>query len=160
MLDEETYLSHLPLMRRIAVRKFGISPADAENLAHDVFASFLMNAARVRKVTPYLIGAMCNACRQFNRRADREVEFFCDESPCAATPDDTLVQELHRKALVARVLARIGKRCRDLFERFYLRGESPSDIASDLDTTRGTVLVFLHNCRKRARAIIARGDSQ
>lgn len=153
-LDDETYLAHLPLMRKIATRKFGIAPADAENLVHDVFASFLMNADRVRKITPYLIGAMCNACRQHLRRAVREDELFCGEEPCLAAPEADLLQELERKALVSRVLARIGGRCRDLFERFYFKGESPGDIAAALETTRGTVLVFLHKCRERARAAV------
>jgi len=159
-LDDETYLAHLPLMRKIAIRKFRIAPADAENLVHDVFASFLMNADRVQKVTPYLVGAMCNACRQYLRRANREDALFCGEDPCIAAPEDDLLQELERKMLVSRVLARIGARCRDLFERFYLNGESPSDIAVALETTRGTVLVFLHKCRERARAAFERGTSR
>jgi RNA polymerase sigma factor (sigma-70 family) len=159
-LDDEIYLAHLPLMRKIAIRKFGIAPADAENLVHDVFASYLMNAERVQKITPYLVGAMCNACRQYLRRTVREDALFCGEDPCLAAPDGNLLQELERKAMVARVLARIGRRCRDLFERFYFRGESPGDIAAALETTRGTILVFLHKCRERARAAVDRGVSR
>jgi len=54
-----------------------------------------------------------------------------------------------------------GSRCRTLLQRYYLNGETTSAIAETMNSTPGTVLVFLHKCRKRAlaayRALTERG---
>jgi RNA polymerase sigma factor (sigma-70 family) len=149
---EETYLEHAPLLRKIAIRRFGIARAEAETLVHDVFATYLTHASSVRATTPYLVGAICNASRQYLRRAHAETVLFCGEVPCAATPGEALTEEVHRKIILSRVLARIGKRCRDLFHRYYMQGETSRQIADAFDTTPATILVFLHTCRRRARA--------
>lgn len=152
-LFEDTYMRFAPLLRKIAVRKFGISPAEAEALVHDVFATFLVHAADVRAVEPYLIGGICNAARKHLKRADDAAEiFFCADRPCAATPFRDLLSEIEQKVLLRRMLARVGCRCRDLFDRYYLNGETTRAIADALNTTPATILVFLHKCRKRALA--------
>jgi RNA polymerase sigma factor (sigma-70 family) len=148
---EESYVAHLTLMSRVAVRKFGISAAEAEPLVHDVFATFMLQSAEVRNVTAYLVGAMCNACRQYLRRSNTESALFCGEDPCAATLADDVIEEIHRKETLRRVLRRSGKKCRDLLHRYYIEEQSTKDIAAAYDTTPGTIQVFLHNCRDRAR---------
>lgn len=148
---EESYREHLALMCRVAIGRFRIPPADAEALVHDVFASFLMHREHVRNVRSYLVGAMCNASRQYLRRTSTEIALFCGEDPCSATVEEGLVEQIHRKDTIRRVLARSGKRCRDLLHRYYIEGESTKDIAVAYDTTPGTILVFLHQCRARAR---------
>ena len=147
---EETYLRLGPRLQKIAMKKFGIAFGDAEMLVQDVFTTYFMHADDVEKLEPYLIGAICNASRNYLRRAGAAKALFCGERPCAATPDDGLLKRLERKALLSRVLARIGARCRDLLERFYVHGEGTEAIAEDLDLTRGTVLVNLYKCRQRA----------
>jgi hypothetical protein len=65
---ESIYSSYAPLLRRIAMFKFGVPRADADPLVHDVFATYLANPTNVRDLHPYLIGAICNASRQYLRR--------------------------------------------------------------------------------------------
>jgi len=149
---EEVYLQFAPRLRKIAVRKFGIAPADAEPLVHDVFATYITHASSVYAVERYLVGAICNASRHHLRRTTATNALFCGESPCAATPGDALLNEIERKLLVARLMARVGCRCRDLFQRYYMNGETTQSIAETLQTTPGTILVFLHQCRRRALA--------
>lgn len=149
---EDAYLSFAPRLRKIAIRKFGIPQQDAETLVHDVFATYFMHASSVKAVEAYLIGAICNASRHYWRRSDAADEIFCGEHPCAATPSDGLLNEIERKLLLSRILARIGVRCRDLLHRYYMNGETTQSIADVLPSTPGTVLVFLHKCRKRALA--------
>jgi RNA polymerase sigma factor (sigma-70 family) len=149
---EEVYLLFAPRLRKIAVRKFGIPYADAETLVHDVFATYLMHASSVHALEPYLIGAICNASRHYLRRSDAAEAIFCGEIPCAATPDDALLKEIERKLLLSRLLARIGFRCRDLLRRYYMNGETTRAIADGMQSTPGTILVFLHKCRRRALA--------
>ena len=147
---EEVYLRFAPLLRKIAVRKFNVPPLDAETLVHDVFATFIASAASVNAVEPYLIGAICNASRHYHRRADAAKALFCGETPCAATPGDAIVNEVERKDLLSRILARVGVRCRDLLHRYYMTGESTDAIAGALEFKPATILTFLHQCRKRA----------
>ena len=152
VVGEQAYLEHAALLRKIAIHKFGIPRGEAETLVHDVFAAYLMHASSVRNLTPYLIGAICNASRQYLRRSHVENVLFCGEEPCAATPGEAITDEVHRKLTLSRVLPRIGKRCRELFHRYYIDGEATRSIADALNTTPATILVFLHQCRKRARA--------
>jgi DNA-directed RNA polymerase specialized sigma24 family protein len=147
---EEVYVQLAPRLRKIAIRKFGITPADAEGLVHDVFATYFMHASAVTAVERYLVGAICNASRYHLRRAGAADALFCGESPCAATPDHALLEEVERKLLLSRLLARVGSRCRDVLHRYYVNGETTRSIADTLQSTPGTVLVFLHKCRRRA----------
>ena len=149
---EEAYLQFAPLLRKIAVKKFGIPVAEAESLVHDVFATYFTNADEVHAIGPYLVGGICNAARHHLRRAGARDAIFCDESPCAATPTESIQLEVERKLLLRRLFARIGSRCRDLLYRYYLAGEDTSTIAGALHYKPMTVLVCLSKCRKRALA--------
>ncbi|HEX7154987.1 MAG TPA: sigma-70 family RNA polymerase sigma factor [Thermoanaerobaculia bacterium] len=147
---EEAYLQFAPLLRKIAIGKFRIPPADAESLVHDVFATYFTNAQEVHEVGPYLVGGICNASRQYRRRTDAANELFCGESPCAAAPAEPMVREVERRILLGRMLARIGSRCREILEQYYVNGESTDAIAQRLRFKATTVHILLHKCRKRA----------
>jgi RNA polymerase sigma factor (sigma-70 family) len=149
-LFEEVYVRFAPRLRKVAVAKFGIAPDDAEGLVQDVFATFFMHAANVEQVERYLIGGICNAARKHLQRVGAADALFCDDDPCQATAGDVLLRQLERKQLLSKVFARIGSRCRELLTRYYVRGESTDVIAQKLDSTRGSIAVTMHKCRRRA----------
>lgn len=149
---EEAYLRFAPLLRKIAMKKFGIAVTEAEPLVHDVFATYFANVDEVVDVGPYLVGGICNAARHYLRRLDARDAIFCGEVSCVAAPGESILQEVERKLLLRRLLARVGSRCRELLHRYYLIGESTSTIASALHFKPMTVLICLAKCRKRARA--------
>ena len=149
-LFEEVYLLYAPRLRRIAYRKYGIQLAEAETLVHDVFTSYFTHAEEVNDVWPYLVGAICNAARNHLKRADRTDAIFCAGEPCPAIAREDVGREVEGKLLLHGVLARVGSRCRDLFQRYYVNGETTRTIAEALRTTPATVLLRLHQCRKRA----------
>lgn len=149
---EEAYLRFAPLLRKIAVRKFHVPLQDAEPLVHDVFATYFLRWTTVEAPERYLVGAICNASRKYWHETDAAEALFCGEMPCAATPSDALLREVHTKILLSRLLRCIGAKCRDLLHRYYLNGETTQAIAEHLHSTPGTVLVLLHRCRKRALA--------
>lgn len=151
-LFEEVYLLYAPRLRRIAYRKYGIPLADSETLVQDVFTTFFTHAEEVHDVWPYLLGAICNAARNHLKRADRTDAIFCAVDPCPAVARDDVGREVEGRLLLTGVLARVGSRCRDLFQRYYVHGETTRAIADALHTTPGTILVRLHQCRKRAVA--------
>ena len=145
------YAAYRPLLRKIAIRKFGVAVSDAEDLVQDVFATYLANPTNVRDLHPYLIGAICNASRQFQRRSESSP--FCPSSACAATPDDELIDGVVRNVVIAATLSRLGARCRETLERFYLNGETAVSIAESRDTSAGYMWRLLNYCRNRAQAI-------
>jgi DNA-directed RNA polymerase specialized sigma24 family protein len=152
---ESIYSSYAPLLRRIAVFKFGVPRSDADALVHDVFATYLANPANVRDLHPYLIGAICNASRQYLRRDASERALFCDSAACGATPGEEMVDGVIRTLVINSTLARLGASCQDTLRRFYLIGESAPAIAKSRNTSANYILRLLHFCRKRARAIYA-----
>src|SRR4028119_1615502 len=113
----DAYLRDAPLLRKIAVTKFHVPPADAEALVHDVFTTYMTNSNEVNVVDRYLVGAICNASRHYHRRAKATNALFCDDTVCASTPSDAILDEIARKSLLSKILARIGARCRDLLYR-------------------------------------------
>jgi RNA polymerase sigma factor (sigma-70 family) len=147
---EEAYLRYAPRLQRIAIRRFSIEAGDAEVLVQDVFTTYFQHAAGVEKLEPYLIGAICNASRNYLRRSSASKALFCGEHPCPATPDDALLNELERKALLAKMLARVGCDCRDLLHRFYVNGEGTEVLAQAFGMKRESVKVKLFKCRQRA----------
>jgi DNA-directed RNA polymerase specialized sigma24 family protein len=104
---------------------------------------------------PYLIGAICNASRLYWRRNAAADELFCAETPCAATPGDALQEAVEQKLLLTRVLARIGAKCRDLLQRYYLNGETTEALAVRFHSTPGSIRVRIFHCRDRARSAVA-----
>jgi RNA polymerase sigma factor (sigma-70 family) len=147
---EEAYLLYAPRLQRIAIRRFRIEPGDAEVLVQDVFTTYFQHAANVQLLEPYLIGAICNASRNHIRRASASKALFCSEDPCAATPDEALLDELERKRLLSQMLARVGGPCRDLLRRFYMNGDGTEVLARVFNITRPSVKVKLFKCRQRA----------
>lgn len=147
---EEAYLRYAPRLQRIAISRFRIEAGDAEVLVQDVFTTYFQHAANVEMLEPYLIGAICNASRNYLRRSFASKALFCGEQPCAATADDALLDELARKTLLSKMLARVGEPCRDLLRRFYVNGDGTEVLARVFNITRPAVKVKLFKCRQRA----------
>ena len=150
----EIYLEHGPLLRRVAIRKFSVPPADAEALVHDVFVNFLLTARNVRDVRAYLLASVCNACRNYWRSRRSESRVFADDDTVVAdiaSPD--VFDGLARNLVVASTLAKLGARCREMLQRYYLNGEDTPAIAEAMDTTPSNVNYLMHVCRKHARVI-------
>jgi RNA polymerase sigma factor (sigma-70 family) len=150
---DELYATYQPLLCRIAIRKFGIPLSDVDDLVQDVFATYLANPPNVRDVHPYLIGAICNASRQYRRRDDAAP--FSEHPVCIATPDDELVDSVVRNLIIRATLNRLGTSCRETLERFYLLGETTASIARTRDKSANYICRLLNYCRNRARSIFA-----
>jgi RNA polymerase sigma factor (sigma-70 family) len=146
------YDKYLPLLRKIAMRKFGVPRADVDSLIHDVFTTYLVQQDRVRELHPYLVGAICNASREYWRKANRDRDFFTDAAVGAVAVDDHILESVAQNLLVRSALSRLGASCRETLHRFYVDGESSAAIAESRQTTQNSILRLLHYCRERARA--------
>ena len=144
------YDTYAPLLRRIAVSRFGISTADAADLVHDVFATYLVNPKRVQELRPYLIGAICNASRSYLRKSSTRSAVCSAVDACDIADDNSLHERVVREVLIGRILGRLGHSCRDALQRFYVEGETAAVIAERRNTTPGYIGRLLHFCRQRA----------
>ena len=154
---DELYATYQPLLRRIAIRKFGIPLSDVDDLVQDVFATYLANPANVRDLHPYLIGAICNASRQYRRRDDAApFSPRPEHRVCAATPDDELIDGVVRNLVIRATLGRLGASCRETLERFYLLGETTVSIAQSREKTANYICRLLNYCSNRARSFFAK----
>lgn len=152
---EGAYVEHGPLMRRVAILRFGVPPAVADELVQDVFLNYLLSPTRVHtSLRAYLIGGVANACRNYWRSQRSEGRVFSDRPPERDQQcDDPFDRRLAAQLMAKATLARLTPRCREVLGRYYLRDEDTPTIASALNTTAGNVNYLMHKCRKRAREI-------
>lgn len=153
----QVYLDYAPLLRRVAVHKFNVPHAEAEALVHDVFINYLVTPRRVmeRHLRAYLVASICNASRNYWRSRQTEARVFAGGAfdwSHAASHDETL-EGLARNLAVASTLAKLGARCREVLNRYYLRGESTPVVAAAMKTTASNVNYLMHVCRERMRAV-------
>jgi RNA polymerase sigma factor (sigma-70 family) len=140
------------LLRRLALQRFRIPADDVDALVHDVFATYITQRTSVRSIRGYLIGGICNACRQYWReRRIVDAMFTSLDEERAAAPE--FVDRVVLQVALGATLARLGVRCRETLRRYYLEGQSTADIATEMNTSSGNVLKILHDCRKTAREV-------
>jgi RNA polymerase sigma factor (sigma-70 family) len=146
------YATHRLLLRKIAIRKFGIPISDVDDLVQDVFATYIANKANVHDPHAYLIGAICNAARQYWRK--HHASPFCGaDVEWGATPADDVIDGVIRNLVLGATLRRLGERCRETLQRFYLEGETTAAIAESRETTANYICRLLNYCRNRARSL-------
>lgn len=146
------YTSYRVLLRKMAIRKFSIPISDVDDLVQDVFATYVANSANIHDPHAYLIGATCNAARQYWRK-DHASPFCGASTACAATPSDEVLDGVIRNLVLGATLRRLGESCRETLERFYLHGETTKDIAESRETSANYICRLLNYCRNRARAL-------
>lgn len=149
---EGVYREMAVLLRRLAIHRFKIPPQDADALVHDVFTTYITQRTSVRSIRGYLIGGICNACRQYWReRKNNDAVFTSLDEERASHPE--FVDHVVLQVALGSTLARLGSRCRETLRRYYLEGQSTADIASEMNTSSSNVLKILHDCRKTAREV-------
>jgi RNA polymerase sigma factor (sigma-70 family) len=151
---EALYAEYGLLLRIIAMRRYRISPDDAEALVHDIFAAYLQRRGYIHDVKPWMIGAIKNASSNYLRKRKPETDLLAEHEEAADTRVEELEEGWIRRVTVASVLARLGERCRETLRRYYLVEETKEHIAEHLSTSPGNVLQLLVTCRKRAQEIL------
>jgi RNA polymerase sigma factor (sigma-70 family) len=147
---ELLYLRYAPILRRVAIGKYSIPGADADELVNDVFATYLTKPDLVRDLRAYLFGGIHNAGRDYWRRRNREVAL---ESVAEPYVEEGMLEGLSRRMLVAAALARLRSKCRLVLFRYYCQGDRKESIAAEINTSPANVLYLLHKCRQHARRV-------
>lgn len=153
---ETVYRLHFNLLRYLACQKFRIPEGDAENLIQEVFVAYLSTAADIRNVRSWLVGAMCNASRNYWRGHGRveglPANFRKQRDPFAEELDETVATRI----TIRETLSRLHQKCRDTLRLRYLEGCSAIEVAQHLDTTNRYAEKLIAKCLKRAHEIYVR----
>ena len=147
------YDEHAALLCANAEFRHRIPPSDVEALVHDVFASYLERNPRVDDPKAYLIAAVNNACMHYWRKRRNETALLPEHEHASDDRTHADIDRWESKLLVAAILARIGRQCRETLRRYYYGEQKPDRIAASLEVTPNYVYQLLHSCRKRARQL-------
>lgn len=146
---DAVYDEHVPIMIGIAVDRFHLSRSDAQTLTHEVFLAYYLKAEEIRDVRAWLIGAICNASRQFLRKNGRDVA-LTDE--VANAPDPRHAPESLNDQIAARqAYACCTARCQLALSLRYIEGYSIEEIAAALKTTPRYAQNLVSRCLQQAR---------
>ena len=146
---DAVYDEHVPLLIGLAVDRFHLSEADAQTLAHEVFLAYFLKAEDVRDVRAWLVGAICNASRQFLRKSARDVA-LPDE--LANAPDPRHRPEALPDQIAAReAFACCTARCQLALRLRYIEGYTIPEIAAELKTTPKYAQNLVSRCLQQAR---------
>jgi RNA polymerase sigma factor (sigma-70 family) len=130
----ETYRTYMPVLVRLAARKYQIPRVDAESVAHDVFINYLSSAAPVENTRAYLMVGMCRACVEYWRVQNRDLPLprNLDERPSGTA---YFVPELIASRTARQVLDALNERCRRSLQLRYLDELSMREVAERLHMT-------------------------
>jgi RNA polymerase sigma factor (sigma-70 family) len=147
---DHIYAENADLLRYLARRRFRIPEGEIEPLVQDTFVAYLTDPAAVRDVRGYLVGTICNRCRKYWSRHDRERTIFRDAALDGIETDNRAVERILDRLALDSALARLQPRCREVLTRYYRDHESVESIAAAFDTKAAYIHKLLHGCRKRA----------
>jgi RNA polymerase sigma factor (sigma-70 family) len=146
---DAVYDEHVPVLLGIGVKRFRLSEADAQTIAHEVFLSYFLKAEDVRDIRAWLVGAMCNASRQFLRNHERDVA-LSDDMANRADPrhaPEALADQIAAREMFACCTAR----CQLALRLRYIEGYSIQEIATALKTTPKYAQNLVSRCLQQAR---------
>lgn len=149
----DVYATYARFMKGVAVRKFRLPPEEADEVVHDVFATYLGRTAEdITSVKAYLLVATCRASRRRKERRNRSEEAFTpSHEDDLEIADESAEKSVLLRMVIADALTACSPRCRELIYRNAVVGESPEEIAPSLSTTPQYVRQMLSDCRKRLR---------
>jgi RNA polymerase sigma factor (sigma-70 family) len=147
---ESVYADNVVAVYRLVFRQVGNGP-DAEDLAEEVFLAALPRLrlpAPVASVRSYLGATVRTVIADYWRR-------HYAAPPAAPLPNDVTAAEpdaagVDHGGRVARLLARLPDRFREILELRFLRGLSVGQAAAEMGVTAGNARVLQHRALRRA----------
>jgi RNA polymerase sigma factor (sigma-70 family) len=150
---ERLYREHGVLLRKIAIRRYSVPPGDAEALVHDTFVLYMQRHTIVREPKAWLVAAMANECKHYWRDRKREEPLLPEHDETADPAADKELEKWMRQNALAAVFARLGARCREMLQRYYLGDETKEALADDMSAKPGRIRQLVMLCRRRAREL-------
>jgi len=147
---QTAYDQHYAAVRFVAAVQFRIPAADADQLVHDVFLSFLRHHETVGDSGAWLVTTARNACISYWRKS----------RPTEGLPPSLLEppRDLNARVDLLRILSSVSARCRQVLYSRFVEGASAAQIAHDCSgsTSSGYGRRLVHRCLTAARAALAK----
>ena len=135
----------------IPLRRYGLSPDEAEDLVQEAWLLFLEMRREMRKARPWLTGTLANLCKQEiqRNRRNRETSLELDEEGCEI-PDER--PRINADVLAVReVLGRTDERTRKLCTLIGMEGLSYEEASAELQMPLGSVGPLYIRAKQRLR---------
>jgi RNA polymerase sigma-70 factor (ECF subfamily) len=151
--------AHLGFVWR-CLRRFGLSPADADDASQRVF---LIAGERLERIEPgkeraFLFGVAYRVARDVKRAASRRPDSVTEEFDAAdSSPGpEELTDRKRARITLDQILATMPEEVRAVFVLYELEGMTREQIAETLDTPAGTVASRLRRGRELFHSEAAR----
>lgn len=131
---EQLHAAARNLMHWIPIRRYGLSPDDAEDVVQEAWLLFLERRERIRFAFGWLAGTVANLCR---RRFERRREEL-DDGVLARVADERCPDPATALAVHA-ALARLDPRLRELAVMLGLEGYSYEEASEATGYARGAI---------------------
>jgi RNA polymerase sigma factor (sigma-70 family) len=145
---ESLYAQSLPLLRSIALRRYGLDHDAADDLVQEAWCLFLERRAAISSPRAWLAGTITNLCRQQIRKLCR-ARTFASEIAVEAfeEPTETVLA-------VQQALATLDPRSRKLCELIALERRPYADVSTAMKLPIGSVgPMYLRAKTRMARAL-------
>jgi len=147
------------------LRRFGLSPTDADDGAQQVF---LVVSRRLSDVDPgseraFLFRTamhVASKAHRTRRRRPEDAGDVCDQNEADAPSTDELVDQRRARELLDRVLDEMDVDLRAVIVLFEIEGLTMSEIADALDVPPGTVASRLRRARADLEARVLRHQAK
>ncbi len=136
---EELYEKLRRVLFSIPLRRYGLSPDEAEELVQEAWLLFLEKRREIRKARPWLTGTLANLCKQEiqrhrrGRETTREIDGTTEEIP------DVRPHSSVDSIAVRQVLGRTDQRTRQLCTLIGMEGRSYEEVSAELQMPLGSV---------------------
>ncbi len=138
----------------IALRGFGLSEPDAEDVFQEVFARTYERLDNLRDdsaIRPWLAQLTRRLCIDRLRAGGREQ---ATEQLPEPGPGDEWIARLDEAITVQQAMNELPGNCREVLDRFFCRDESYRAIGAALDLPYGTIASRISRCLSRMRALL------
>lgn len=141
---DEIYTATTPRLRAMASRRFGLSPADCDDLIQQAWCVVLEKRSQVRDVGAFLAGTVMNLARQTLTQKSRESDFD-------AQPERGFVLDPTARMSIAKAMKSLDDRARSLFELIAVEQCSYAEVSNRLEMPVGSVGPLYIRAKERLR---------
>jgi DNA-directed RNA polymerase specialized sigma24 family protein len=140
----ELYMHHYAMLANVAITRYRLNRDEVQNVIHDAFALYLVSPTVIQNPRAWLVGVLCNLCREHWRYA--RTEFPLGEQP--PLPD------VEHKILSTQLLAQLPASSQRVLRLHYIEGLTAAEIASHLNTSLRYAEKMIHLGLRRARRFL------
>ena len=158
---EEIIVGYSPYVFSVLSRRLGLfrSPEDLEELASDVFFSLWRHRKRLRSahLRGWLSRVAENAAKDFLRKQRLKIVSTEDCLTLSDEAAEALADTELRRQILRQALDRLDPESREIFQRYYYRGETVDRIAQAMNMNPSTVKSRLCRGRQKLKNVLTEG---